>query len=146
MEIPYGLYHTSILDVPSCNASNFEILMEPSNGSKTYIRAFQFDDEHGKQDLMVVVRRVGVCDSCDPGGTVVKGFRAEIRGTVVTARDGDTPALVELQDVQPSNNKTDMCQSSGGDDNGGNMSAAHFYSAVQALSVLCVLAMGLTVL
>jgi hypothetical protein len=131
---------TSLLDVPACNASNFEILMEPNDGSKTYIRAFQFDDEHGKEILLSVARGACVCGTCDGGGTVERGFRAEIRGTVVTARDGDTPALVELQSVQPSNNLTEVCQNTG--DDGDNKSAGSGYNAVHVLSALSFLAMG----
>jgi hypothetical protein len=83
--------------------------MEPGDGNFFFIRAYQFDDDNGKQDLIDAARRVGQCSTCEDGGSLDKGFRAEIRGTVVTARSSDVPAMVRLQSIQPSNSLDTFC-------------------------------------
>jgi hypothetical protein len=126
--------------------SNYEILMEPIEGGNEYIRAFQFDDEHGKQDLIAAARNVGECSTCEDGGSLDKGFRAEIRGTVVTARNGDVPAMVHLEMVQHSNDLTTVCsvpkkQYSGNPQD--NSSEGSGVDTVTVLSALSVIAMGI---
>jgi hypothetical protein len=126
--------------------SNFEVLMEPMDGGNEYIRAFQFDDEHGKQDLLAAARLVGECSTCEGGGSLARGFRAEIRGMVVTARNGDIPAMVHLEMMQHSNELSTVCsvpkrQYSGNSQD--SSSAGSSVSAAKVLSALSVIAMGI---
>jgi hypothetical protein len=126
--------------------SNYEILMEPSDGGNEYVRAYQFDDDNGKQDLVAAARSVGQCSTCEGGGSLGKGFRAEIQGTVVTARNGDVPAMVHLVMVQHSNNLTTVCSVPQKQYYGNSQDSSSSGSSVDAAKVLnaiSVIAMGI---
>lgn len=100
----------SLIDVPPCYNSNFEILAPPSNGETLYNRAFQFTDD-GKAGLIGLASAVGDPDPSDSPfrctqctgtmGSLGRGFRAMVHGIVTADAEVDgTPATVHIVDAQ----------------------------------------------
>ena len=110
----------SLLDVPECIASPFEILGDPPDGAENpmFTRAYRVDDE-GRDLLVGIVQAHGDCSSCTGSmvseryALVVRGFRAEVNGVVTNLSstvDGVMiPVQIQLTNASRSNDATVIC-------------------------------------
>jgi hypothetical protein len=110
----------SLVDIEECTGSSFEILGAPSAGEENpmYTRAFRVDDE-GRDVLIEIARQHGKCGTCSSSmvseryALVVRGFRAEVHGTVTNLSstvDGVmVPATIQLSNASRSNDATVIC-------------------------------------
>jgi hypothetical protein len=109
------LLFSSIVEVPACLESPFEILTDPPGGEMNYTRAFRLDDA-GHDTLVEILLENGNCTSCTGAAVnasypaVVRGIRAEIKGIVtnVSSVDGE-PATIRLLTASRSNDATVIC-------------------------------------
>lgn len=105
----------SLVDLEACATSNYELLSEPTVKGGIYTRAFQFVNA-SKVLLQEVARASGsvsaspACTSCVGNGTLVRGLRAEIRGTVSVLGDNKIPPTVELTSAIHSNGQAIVCE------------------------------------
>jgi hypothetical protein len=108
----------SLVDVPECIASPFEILAEPLVGTEEpmYTRAYRVDDE-GRDTLLNIARQHGQCSSCSSSmvseryALVVRGFRAEVNGIVtnISSTEDGLPVQIQLLNASRSNDATVIC-------------------------------------
>lgn len=99
----------SLIDVPSCRESNYEILREPEDGETLFTRAFQLDDpgKVGIQNLAAAVSSTKDCTECTgERGDLRAGFRAEVYGVVVELTD---PPTIRIVDALHSNGDDNPC-------------------------------------
>lgn len=89
-----------LIDVPQCNSSTYEVLLDPATGADPpmYARGFALD-EASKALVIAQAKEVGICDLCNGPGDWTRGFRATLMGTV-TAVDGELPIL-SVQTSEP---------------------------------------------
>lgn len=74
-----------LVDEKPCRDSGFVVLTDPALGSNRYTLGYRLDDD-GNRQLLNLAREVGSsCSTCNGGGTVRRGMRAGIVGTVVDA-------------------------------------------------------------
>ena len=157
--LPRTLTH-SLVDVQSCRESNYEILADPTTAGGLYTRALQVDDS-GKQLLVDIARDVGSCSTCTGNGDLRQGFRAEVRGMVITLADGEIPPTIAVTGAIFSDGTATACDgsepltpsttggSSGGDssnvDKLGNESDENdaAINVVSSISVVCILLVAL---
>ena len=85
------------MDFGLCRNSPYNLLADPADGESLYTRAFEVD-EAGKQLLIGIAREVGRkenyvyrCSTCSEDGSIGKGFRATVSGTVTELGQGDRP-------------------------------------------------------
>ena len=77
-----------LVDVSDCNKSPFHVLeANPSNLDTAYGPGWAVDDN---SMLLDSARQVGDCSTCDGGGGLKRGYRAEVIGFVLTL---DPPVL-----------------------------------------------------
>ena len=87
-----------LVDIGNCNQSPYELLVEnPDGSSPLYCRAYTLDDA-GRALAIAEARATGDkgagCTTCDGGGSLKKGFRATVWGTLGDAdKDGGPPTL-----------------------------------------------------
>merc|ERR1719197_1972002 len=86
-----------LVDVPVCRESPYEILMDPEDGTSLYTRGYRVSDNMLFIDL---ARSVGSCTTCTGEGNLAEGFRAEVTGTVIEARNGDIPPVIDVTGVK----------------------------------------------
>mmetsp|Transcript_5267 Transcript_5267/g.9346 ORF Transcript_5267/g.9346 Transcript_5267/m.9346 type:complete len:1208 (+) Transcript_5267:170-3793(+) len=78
-----------LIDPPPCIGSPFEVLLPPAEGESTYIRGYTLDDP-SKEQIVEVIKEVGVCDTCNGGGSLVEGFKADLTAIVVDSQRNET--------------------------------------------------------
>ena len=150
----------SLVDVQSCRESNYEILADPTTAGGLYTRALQVDDS-GKQLLVDIARDVGSCSTCTGNGDLRQGFRAEVRGMVITLANGEIPPTIAVTGAIFSDGTATACDgsepltpsttggSSGGDssnvDKLGNKSDENdtAINVVSSVSVVCIILVAL---
>jgi len=108
----------SLIDVPSCRESPYELLAEPSEGEVMYTRAFRLA-ETSKEGFLAAASAIGnpmpvgkaPCTECvGTSGLLDSGFRAEVYGIVLSpALEDGTPALVHVVDARASNQISNPC-------------------------------------
>lgn len=105
-----------LLDVGICTNSDFEVLIDPVEQGNLYTRGYRLT-EQSKQSIIALGRNVGSCSTCDNGYDSSKlriGFRAVMKAIVLdlNENDDDAPPLIEVSDMQHSNDLgSDPCQS-----------------------------------
>jgi hypothetical protein len=108
-----------LVDVGICYNSWYEVLVTPlvlneERGTMEYQRGWRIyetdDYQTGKQQVIDLGRQTGTsCSTCTGEGDLRKGFRAAIRGRLVEFASGDTPALIDVIDVEASHGTSDPC-------------------------------------
>ena len=108
-----------LVDVGICYRSWYEVLVEPLKFNQDrdafeYQRGWRIyeteNDQAGKQSVIDLGRKTGDdCSTCTGEGSLVKGFRAAIRGRLVEFASGDVPALIDVIDVEASHDTADPC-------------------------------------
>lgn len=97
LEAPQEHSMHCLVDVPLCYNTPFHILKDPAEEGGEYGPGWAVNDN---TELMALGRRLGSkqagCTTCDGTGTMVKGMRAEVRGTVVTL----DPPVVSVSSVK----------------------------------------------
>ena len=85
------------MDFGLCRNSPYNLLADPVDEGSLYTRAFEVD-EAGKQLLIGIAREVGRkensvyrCSTCSEDGSIGKGFRATVSGTVTELGQGERP-------------------------------------------------------
>lgn len=83
-----------LIDVRECRESGYEVLFPPPQGSDTYIRAYRLD-ENGNNLVLSQGKEDGICTDCVGTGTILRGYRANITGTISAPgqSDGTPPTL-----------------------------------------------------
>jgi hypothetical protein len=102
---------TSLLDVSSCRNGNYLVLLDPtsSTASPPYRAGYQVDTA-GKDLLVRIGRAAGVCGTCTAGGSQVRGFRAEVRGTITELGSAINGAhKMTVSSARASFNLTSIC-------------------------------------
>jgi hypothetical protein len=107
----------SLLDVTSCRQSHYTILRDPTSNTTfpPYSAQYQVDDA-GKELLIQIGRSVGICSTCAPTGRQLRGFRAEVKGTIIELGSGINGShKLNVTSARSSYNVTSTCgsQSSG---------------------------------
>jgi hypothetical protein len=85
-----------LIEVTECINTPFEILLPPSADNATsnlYSRGYRLDDST-KADVLALGKRVGVCGSCDDGGTIQRGLTVVVQGQVVQEAVSDVPPTI----------------------------------------------------
>jgi len=76
-----------LVDVSWCYNSGFQILADPEEGRSLYCPAYKLDQTSGTQMVLDLARATGSCSTCTGAGSLVKGFRATVRGTLTGDMD-----------------------------------------------------------
>jgi hypothetical protein len=97
LEGPFEHSVHCLIEVEECIGTPYEVLFPPVDGggagNATYSRGYRLDDA-AKADVVALARRVGVCGSCEGGGTVERGLTVVVRGQVTAEAFGDVPPTI----------------------------------------------------
>eukprot|EP00523_Entomoneis_sp_CCMP467_P020675 CAMPEP_0168852026 /NCGR_PEP_ID=MMETSP0727-20121128/12746_1 /TAXON_ID=265536 /ORGANISM="Amphiprora sp., Strain CCMP467" /LENGTH=228 /DNA_ID=CAMNT_0008906099 /DNA_START=89 /DNA_END=775 /DNA_ORIENTATION=+ len=99
---PFEHSYHCLLDISQCINSPYEILHDPETSDSKYIRWYQASDNA----LLVKLGRQeglkGYCSTCENTGSAApsRGFRAEVKGTVTALASGDTPPILQIEQVR----------------------------------------------
>ena len=74
------------------------MLRDPTGDDDTYCRAYRMDD-FGNSLFVQHARSVGSCETCSTNGTIVKGLRVTVKGTVESS--DDTVPLLMVTEILP---------------------------------------------
>jgi len=92
-----------LVDVGVCHESGFELLREPVAPSTLYTRAYKLDAT-GNKLALDLGRATGDksqgCGTCTGSGTLAKGFRATVKGTIFDA--SAVPPVLSVTTVEAS--------------------------------------------
>jgi hypothetical protein len=89
-----------LLDIPECNSSSYEILLDPLPGETLYQRGFTLD-EPSKALVAELARSIGTCDTCSGEGRVERGFRVKLEADVLDTGDGSGPPTISVVQLSP---------------------------------------------
>ena len=86
-----------LVDVDQCREGGFEVLRDPIDSStNTHCRAYRMDDV-GNDLFVEYARSMGSCSTCSSTGSVVKGLRVTIKGSVDDV--SDTLPLLQVSEI-----------------------------------------------
>ena len=95
-----------LVDEGDCVNSGFIVLSDPAPGLSLYTEGYALDAA-GNQKLTKLARQVGRCSTCDGGGSIVKGFRAGMIGTVVNVKAD--PPVIQVDSAEAITADDDFC-------------------------------------
>lgn len=118
LEAPQEHSMHCLVDVPLCYNTPFHILEDPTEEGDSYGPGWAVSDN---TELLALGRRLGSkqdgCTTCEGTGTIVKGMRAEVRGTVVTL----DPPVIAVASVKALAEGEQGCSDEAGEDAATNM-------------------------
>jgi hypothetical protein len=93
-----------------CSATeNYTVLLEPTGGSALFRVGYEVDTA-GKDLLINIGRAIGRCGTCKNNvDGLQRGFRAEVRGTILELSPQNGPHKLQVLTAQSSHNLTSIC-------------------------------------
>lgn len=116
-----------LVDVDLCSGSPYEILLDPLSGETLFARGWRMDD-HTKDRIIALARRVGSCSTCDNRQGLIQGFRAALNATVLDLGTSSVPPLISAVDVQQSELGNVFCAETNLADSGSSTDTGNFVS------------------
>lgn len=102
-----------LIDIASCVTSEFEVLFPPNNVSDGKFRRGFVVDQQGQDDLVALAAAVGSnqgnCDNCENPNGIEKGFRAAIRGQIISLPTAAEPAGLLVEDTSFAKDAAGIC-------------------------------------
>ena len=87
-----------LIDVNSCISSHYEVLLDPATPGALHSRGFTLSD-NAKDQVVALAREIGVCDTCNGGGTLEMGMRAAFEATVLDLGVDGLPPTIDATNV-----------------------------------------------